>query len=259
MLASEKSPATLGSRRNAAAVVDGRIDVWSERGARDLKLALDRQHVLPGNGSPLRHPALRDATSGSQSAPGARGGECGLKAVIGGVAALRAGGGGGHAFLFRDAKGEPQVLPKETGQNGHGMTDGMPSHTRITERGLRFGRRIAEARANSGLSQAALATKIGVSSGAISQWETGRAVPEAEKFTALADALGVEPSWLLTGDEPDEVSRAQTTSEVEALQLFRMMRPDEQARALQVLEALASTPNAAAKVGGGGPKKHRDK
>ena len=125
----------------------------------------------------------------------------------------------------------------------------MPSHTRISEKRLAIGRRIAEARRNPGLSQAALATKLGLSSGAITQWETGRAVPEPDKFQALAAALGVEPGWLLTGDEPDEITRAQTTNEAHALEIFRRMRPEEQARALGVLEALAAPASQPTRIG----------
>lgn len=135
----------------------------------------------------------------------------------------------------------------------------MPSHTRITDKRLAIGRRIAAARRNSGLSQAALATKLGLSAGAITQWETGRAVPEPDKFQALADVLGVEPGWLLTGDEPDEVTRAQTVTEQQTLLLLRRMKPEEQARAMQILEALASPAPFAARIGLQDPKKLREK
>lgn len=81
---------------------------------------------------------------------------------------------------------------------------------------------------------------LSLSPGAVTQWETGRAMLTPEKFQQLAVALHVEPAWLLTGDEPDEVRKAQTVNEAEALRLVRQMKPDEQRRALQVLEALAS-------------------
>jgi len=116
----------------------------------------------------------------------------------------------------------------------------MKTGHRISEKNLAIGRRIAIARKNSGLSQSALATMLSLSPGAVTQWETGRAMLTPEKFQQLAVALHVEPAWLLTGDEPDEVRKAQTVNEAEALRLVRQMKPDEQRRALQVLEALAS-------------------
>lgn len=88
---------------------------------------------------------------------------------------------------------------------------------------------------------------LSLSPGAVTQWETGRAMPTAEKFTQLAEALGVEASWLLTGNEPDEVRKAQTVNEAEALRLIRAMKPGDQARALQVLEALAGSPRGGTK------------
>lgn len=135
----------------------------------------------------------------------------------------------------------------------------MPSHTRIHPKRLAIGRRIAAARAKTGLSQAALATKLGLSAGAITQWETGRVTPEPDKFQALAEALGVEVGWLLTGDEPDEVARAQTVTEQEALLILRRMKPEEQARAMQILAALAEPAPFSARIGLREPKKPREK
>ena len=50
-----------------------------------------------------------------------------------------------------------------------------------------------------GLSQAALATILGVSSSTVSDWFAGRYLPRAEILMVLPDVLEVSGHWLLTG------------------------------------------------------------
>lgn len=54
-----------------------------------------------------------------------------------------------------------------------------------------------------GLSQEALAEKIGVSRQAVSKWETGDALPEITKLKSLAECFGVTVDFLLD-EEADE-------------------------------------------------------
>lgn len=67
-------------------------------------------------------------------------------------------------------------------------------------------------RKKAGLSQEALAEKIGVSRQAISKWETGEAAPEITKLPLLARTFGVTADWLLDDeaefeeDAPEEES-----------------------------------------------------
>lgn len=63
--------------------------------------------------------------------------------------------------------------------------------------------KILYCRRKNGLSQEALAEKIGVSRQAISKWETGDATPEIGKLKALADAFCVTTDWLLSDAEPE--------------------------------------------------------
>ena len=58
-------------------------------------------------------------------------------------------------------------------------------------------------RKRAGLSQEALAEKLGVSRQAVSKWETGEAVPELSKLVLLAAAFGVTTDWLLSESEPE--------------------------------------------------------
>lgn len=71
-------------------------------------------------------------------------------------------------------------------------------------------------RKKAGLSQEALAEKIGVSRQAISKWETGDAAPEITKLPLLARTFGVTADWLLDDeagfeeDAPEEPAPDET-------------------------------------------------
>ena len=75
--------------------------------------------------------------------------------------------------------------------------------------------KILQLRKRSGLSQEALAERIGVSRQAVSKWETGEAVPELSKLLLLARAFSVTTDYLLSEDEsepkPLEASPAEKT------------------------------------------------
>ncbi len=60
-------------------------------------------------------------------------------------------------------------------------------------------------RKRAGLSQEALAERVGVSRQAVSRWELGDATPEVSKLVALAEAFGITTDQLLRGEgvEPE--------------------------------------------------------
>lgn len=58
--------------------------------------------------------------------------------------------------------------------------------------------KILQCRKKAGLSQEALAERIGVSRQAVSKWETGEAMPELPTVVALAKEFGVTTDWLLS-------------------------------------------------------------
>lgn len=62
---------------------------------------------------------------------------------------------------------------------------------------MKLGDKIWVCRKKAGLSQEALAEKIGVSRQAISKWETNEAAPEITKLPLLARTFGVTADWLL--------------------------------------------------------------
>lgn len=67
-----------------------------------------------------------------------------------------------------------------------------------------IGGRIAYARIASGLTQDQLAKRIGVSKGAISQWETGLIKGlTAENLMKLADAVEASERWIMMGKDRD--------------------------------------------------------
>lgn len=61
--------------------------------------------------------------------------------------------------------------------------------------------KIKTIRESSGMTQAALAEKIGVSQQAVSCWETGERYPRAADLPRIADVLGVTVDELLRDDE----------------------------------------------------------
>lgn len=66
--------------------------------------------------------------------------------------------------------------------------------------------KILYCRKKQGLSQEALAEKIGVSRQAISKWETGEATPEVGKLSLLAKTFHVTVDWLLSEEAPEETT-----------------------------------------------------
>lgn len=77
---------------------------------------------------------------------------------------------------------------------------------------MRFEEQLLEIRKTRGMSQEALAEKIGVSRQAVSKWETGEAQPDYAKLIALADALEVSLDYLC-GREPQTANTSEPTVE----------------------------------------------
>ena len=68
------------------------------------------------------------------------------------------------------------------------------------------GRRIAEARRKSGITQSALAVRVGVTAQAVSKWEQGRSCPDIAILDEIADALGISLFELLGMEERNKSS-----------------------------------------------------
>lgn len=65
--------------------------------------------------------------------------------------------------------------------------------------------RIKQIRAETGLSQSKFAQKLGVSSGNVSSWELGTALPGATALIAIRKTFGYSIDWILTGQNPTHI------------------------------------------------------
>ena len=70
-------------------------------------------------------------------------------------------------------------------------------------------------RVNAELSMRGLALLVGVTSGAVAAWETGRSMPSADKLPVLAEVLGCSMEELFAAPAPEEPEREERR-EVEA-------------------------------------------
>lgn len=64
------------------------------------------------------------------------------------------------------------------------------------------GERIKQLRKKNKLTQHELASLVGVTTGAVSQWESDQIQPNGARTTALAQQLGTTAEWIQTGVEP---------------------------------------------------------
>ena len=71
---------------------------------------------------------------------------------------------------------------------------------------MKLHEKIYYCRKKAGYSQEEMAEKLGVSRQAVSKWETGEAVPELAKFTAIAKLFNVSTDWLLCDDDSEPIS-----------------------------------------------------
>ena len=62
---------------------------------------------------------------------------------------------------------------------------------------LEIGQRLAEMRKQAGLSQEALAEKLGISRQAVSKWERAESAPDTDNLIALSKLYGVSLDELL--------------------------------------------------------------
>lgn len=111
--------------------------------------------------------------------------------------------------------------------------------------------RIKQARKDAGLSQATLATRLGVDRSAVAQWERNNAAgPTVGHLTKIALATGVSFEWLATGrgprviggegEEPPGIVMdyvAQSESEERLLVAFRSLSAMEQVPVIAMLES----------------------
>lgn len=89
---------------------------------------------------------------------------------------------------------------------------------------MKLHEKIYTCRKKAGLSQEALAEKLGVSRQSVSKWETGESVPEITKLPILANIFNVTTDWLLSEDDEYKQNNINTASENERIRQERIKK-----------------------------------
>ncbi|MBQ2759999.1 MAG: helix-turn-helix transcriptional regulator [Clostridia bacterium] len=87
---------------------------------------------------------------------------------------------------------------------------------------MKLHEKIYTCRKKAGLSQEALAEKLGVSRQSVSKWETGESVPEITKLPILANIFNVTTDWLLSESDEYKPNNINTTNEDEKIRQERI-------------------------------------
>lgn len=104
-----------------------------------------------------------------------------------------------------------------------------------------IGQRIKERRLELKYSQRSLGKRAGVAHVTISQWERDETSPRGDNLFNLAEALSVEPGWIIRGDssnEPDSERAAivLTSQQKQLIDLFEKLPVSEKEQHLQNLK-----------------------
>ena len=98
---------------------------------------------------------------------------------------------------------------------------------------------IKELRERTGLSQSALAKKVGVTRSAVNAWEMGLSIPTTQYVAELAQLFHVSADYILNGDSPDNLDPIVN----EAIEILNNLKTDkakksalEMLRQIQILE-----------------------
>ena len=99
-----------------------------------------------------------------------------------------------------------------------------------------FGQKIKQIRKSKGMSLEQVGDIVGVGKSTVRKWETGDiANMRRDKIAKLANALGVEPSYLM-GWSKEESNIKFTSEEIRLIMAYRKALPVIQSAALQMLE-----------------------
>ncbi|WP_371364568.1 hypothetical protein SRRS_52300 [Sporomusa rhizae] len=101
--------------------------------------------------------------------------------------------------------------------------------------------RLKQIRKETGLSMDKFSKALGIqSSGNISAWESGRALPGAIALKAIHDVFGYSVDWILTGNNSTACSKSESPKvfRTELLQIFDSLTPDKQAILLGTIKTI---------------------
>lgn len=101
-----------------------------------------------------------------------------------------------------------------------------------------FGDRVAAARENAQMTQAALAKRLGVKHSTLRAWEDDLSEPRANRLSMLAGILGVSMMWLINGEgeglEAPDAGQSSSETAIDVLTELRDLRADMLKRAEQL-------------------------
>ncbi len=111
-----------------------------------------------------------------------------------------------------------------------------------------FGEKLKEIRRRDGITQNQAAAQLGVSLGAVGNWESDKRTPDAEMLVHIADTFGVSVDYLLGrtddgGSTPTEIDRCieQLKKRPELVTLVSLLAkasPADVDRIIRVIEAM---------------------
>lgn len=110
---------------------------------------------------------------------------------------------------------------------------------------IKIGKFITELRKEQGMTQAALAEKLGISDRAVSKWETGKSLPDSSIMLELCGLLNINVNELLSG-ERIMVERYDKTAEENLIAMKREV--EEKNRQLLQTEVWLSIPAVASSL-----------
>lgn len=102
-----------------------------------------------------------------------------------------------------------------------------------------IGRQISKRRKELNMTQLELADKLLVSYQAVSQWETGKSMPDLENLIELKNILGVSFDELLEEDETEVVEKLieeETLEEEDLIKVAPLLKPDRMKKEVRQLE-----------------------
>lgn len=109
--------------------------------------------------------------------------------------------------------------------------------------------RIKKALSIRGMKQSELCEKTKIPKSALSEYISGAYEPKQDRIFLIAQALSVDPVWLMGFDVPmeneEKISPSEqqlTEGEMTMLELFRLVPEDKQQLVLQMIRAALNTP-----------------
>jgi len=108
-----------------------------------------------------------------------------------------------------------------------------------------IGKRIQEARISCGMTQTDLARILSVKPQSVQHWERGASLPKSTRIHELAEALDVQPSWLLPNADEQVDHSDETLSFEESMMIRKFRKMDITQRDIlsEIANVLLSHPN----------------